>query len=372
MRADAVAKATAAAPRDLALLALRDLRQLATLDLAGWSLLIRQARVSGVLARIAFNLQRAGLAEMPPPQAQAHLQAARVVTAANDFEMAREVRFVREALAPLGLPVLLLKGGAYLLRGLDATCGRSFSDLDILVPKSRIHEVESALMLKGWISTHHSDYDQRYYREWMHELPPLQHMRRASMLDVHHTILPVTARLKPDAARLMAEAQPVPGAEGVQTLAPADIVLHSATHLFHNDDLSHGLRDLSDLDLLLRQYAAEPSFWDGLVARAQRMDLGRPLHYGLRCAHRLLGTPVPAATLAAAAEAAPTAPVAVCMDALWARALGCQHPSAAPAATPAALFLLYVRAHWLRMPPWLLVRHLTIKALRRNQDPRAP
>jgi hypothetical protein len=30
----------------------------------------------------------------------------------------------------------------------------------------------------------------------------------------------------------------------------------------------------------------------------------------------------------------------------------------------AARWLLYVRSHWLRMPPWLLTRHLTIKALR--------
>lgn len=358
------------AQRDLAVLALREPRRLAALDLAGWSLLIRQARQSGVLARIALELQRTGLAELPPAPAQGHLKAALAVAAANDFEMAREVRFVREALGPLGLPVLLLKGGAYLLRGLDATRGRSFSDLDILVPKARIHEVESALMLKGWISTHHSAYDQRYYREWMHELPPLQHMRRASTLDVHHAILPVTARLKPDAQRLMADAQPVPGADGVQTLAPADIVLHSATHLFHNDDLTHGLRDLSDLDLLLRQYSADPSFWPGLVARSREMDLARPLHYGLRCAHRLLGTPVPEATLAAAAMAAPIGPVAALMDALWARALRARHPSADLPGTPAALFLLYVRAHWLRMPPWLLVRHLTIKAWRRNQDPR--
>ena len=34
-----------------------------------------------------------------------------------------------------------------------------------------------------------------------------------------------------------------------------------------------------------------------------------------------------------------------------------------------AVFALYVRAHWLRMPPVMLVRHLTVKALRLHEEP---
>lgn len=355
------------APRDLAVEALREPRSVATLSLTQWSLLIRQARQAGVLARIAVSCDQAGLTERLPAQAQAHLTAARTLASAQHFEMTREVRFIQQALAPLGLPVVLLKGAAYLLHGLDATRGRAFSDVDILVPKTRIHDVEAALMLQGWITTHHSAYDQRYYREWMHELPPMEHLRRQSVLDVHHTILPETARLRPDPAKLLADTQPVAGVPGVMSLAPVDMVLHSMTHLFHNDDLSHGLRDVSDLDLLLRQFACD-DFWRRLGVRSREMDLARPLHYGLRCTHRILGTPVPEAALADAAAAAPAAPAARLMDALWWRALRSQHSTAAPRFTATALFLLYVRAHWLRMPPLLLMRHLTVKALRLNEE----
>ena len=35
-----------------------------------------------------------------------------------------------------------------------------------------------------------------------------------------------------------------------------------------------------------------------------------------------------------------------------------------------ARWLLYIRAHWLRMPPAMLVRHLTVKALRRARESR--
>lgn len=307
-----------------------------------------------------------------PAAVRAHLEASRILVAAQHDEVRREVGHLLRVMAPLGLPLILLKGSAYVQSGLPAYLGRSLSDVDILVPRSRLSEVESALMLAGWATTHHSEYDQRYYRQWMHELPPMRHLRRGTVLDVHHAILPDTARLKPDAAKLLASARPTRQDPRVCVLAPADMVLHAMTHLFHNEEFSHGLRDLSDIDLLLRHFAAEPTFWNELVERARELDLARPLHYGLRYAHSILGTPVPAAVLDAAARAAPGWPLCVVMDALWRHALRSPHASAADKWTPAARFALYVRAHWLRMPPALLLRHLTIKALRRGRDETAP
>ncbi|MEO7007580.1 MAG: nucleotidyltransferase family protein, partial [Caldimonas sp.] len=244
-----------------------------------------------------------------------------------------------------------------------AAPGRLFSDIDILVPKERLAEVESALMQHGWMTTHPDAYDQRYYREWMHELPPLQHVSRQTVLDVHHAVLPVTARLKPDSAKLLESAQPISGSPVLYVLAPLDVILHNVTHLFHNEELSHGLRDLSDLDLLLRQGSTEPEFWPRLVARAAGLDLARPLHYGLRYAKSLLGTPVPDAALAAAAQSgAPSAAVGRLMDGVWSRGLASSLHSHLDMPTRASLALLYLRAHWLRMPPALLCRHFLAKA----------
>lgn len=360
------------APRDRAVHALRHSGELPALTLPQWEGLVRQARQADLLARIAVQLEAAGLWHEVPPAPRAHFDAARRVAGAQRDEVLREIDHLRQALAPLGLPVLLLKGAAYLAADLPSAAGRVFSDTDILVPKARLPEVESALMMRGWMSTHHSAYDQRYYRQWMHELPPLQHLQRRTMLDVHHTILPETARLKPDARKLIAAARPVAGMDGVSVLAPVDMVLHSMTHLLHNEELSHGLRDLSDLDLLLRHFGATVDFWTELVERAREMDLARPLHYALHSAHRILGTPVPQHTLAAAAQAAPAWPLSSLMDALWWRALRSQHETAAPRWTGAALFLLYVRAHWMRMPPLLLARHLGIKAWKRARPESEP
>jgi hypothetical protein len=52
------------------------------------------------------------------------------------------------------------------------------------------------------------------------------------------------------------------------------------------------------------------------------------------------------------------------MDALFLRVLQPDHPSTADSLTPLAHRALYLRAHWLRMPPLLLAYHLTHKALR--------
>src|SRR5690606_2651387 len=134
----------------------------------------------------------------------------------------------------------------------------------------------AALMLRGWATTHHNAYDQRYYREWMHELPPMQHVTRQSVLDVHHAILPITARLRSDPAKLLQAAQPVARDPVLKVLAPTDMVLHSATHLFLNEEFSNGLRDLADLDVLLRHFSVDPGFWQKLTMRAGELGLGRP------------------------------------------------------------------------------------------------
>ena len=350
---------------DWALAGLREPRSLLDLDLPQWSAFIRQARSAGVLARIGEMLDEHRLRDAVPAVASGHIRAEQVRTQAQHVEVRQEINAVRAALLPIGVPVILLKGAAYLAMQLPAARGRSFSDVDLLVPKARLNQAESALMKRGWMSIHHTAYDQRYYREWMHELPPLQHVRRQSVLDVHHTILPETARQRPDPELLLGSAVPVPGWEGVAVLAPLDMILHSMTHLFHNDDLSRGLRDLSDLDLLLRHFVLDSNCWHALVDRGKALDLLRPLYYGLVCTRRILGTPVPDAAVQACGTAAPGSLTGALMDALWDRALQTQHPTSANGWTPAALFLLYLRAHWLRMPPLLLVRHLTIKALMR-------
>jgi hypothetical protein len=273
-----------------------------------------------------------------------------------------EVELLRKALRGIDIPVILLKGAAYVIGKLPPAQGRIFSDIDIIVPKEKLDAVEANLMLHGWATTHHDAYDQRYYRTWMHELPPMRHMKRMTVVDVHHAILPETAYAHPDSAKLLAAAMPVQGYDNVMMLSPVDMVLHSAAHLFHNEQLNHGLRDLVDLDRLMRHFGIQPEFWRTLIFRAKELELTRSLFYALRYAQNILDTPIPLEIIDASMKDRPSSIILKLMDQLFMRALMPTHPSCLDWFTPAARQLLYVRATWLRMPPLLLARHLFHKA----------
>jgi hypothetical protein len=200
----------------------------------------------------------------------------------------------------------------------------------------------------------------------MHELPPMQHMKRLTVVDVHHALVPETGRVHPDAAALLRAAIPIPGRDDVSVLAPTDMVLHSATHLFHNEEMTHGVRDRVDVDRLLRHFAAtDARFFDKLLSRAVEMQLARPLYYALCWSSRLLATPIPHAATENIRRYAPHGPTQALMHALLTHALP---PTAGRFATRWARRALYVRGHWLKMPVPLLAWHLTVKSLRREEE----
>ncbi len=344
---------------------LRAPRSMAALTLREWDLLLCQALAANLTATLYAMACDAALLDALPAQPRRHLVWAGALVRRHGDAVRWEVNRIGAALAGSGVPLLLLKGAAYVMAGLPAAGGRLFSDVDILVPRADIGRVESALMLAGWVSQHHDAYDQRYYRIWMHEIPPMQHMYRASMIDVHHAILPLTAAVRPDPDKLRASAVTLADASiagVVKVLAPVDMVLHSATHLFYDGEFDKGLRDLLDLHRLLLHFAPQPGFWEQLPARAFALELARPLFYALRYGARVLQTPVPGAVTQALARAAPNPVLLALMDALFARALMPPHASCAGPLTGAARFLLYIRGNWLRMPPLLLARHLFHKA----------
>lgn len=340
------------------------------LDALDWDLLIRQSKRSNLASSLAARLAARDLLDQVPAAPRRHLQSAMKISARQRAAARWEIECIAKALRPCGVPVVLLKGAAYHAADLGWAQSRLFSDVDILVPKAALPAVETALMLSGWRMESLSDYDLSYYRRWMHELPPMRHARRDTTIDVHHALLPDTARIKVDTPALLARAQPLAGQDLLQILQPVDLLLHSASHLFHEGELGNGLRDLFDLDGLMRHFGRDPAFWQQLPARAQSLGLQRPLYYALRYSAAMLGTPIPAQVQQAVAAAAPMAPLRALMDFAYRRALLPLHASCDRRGTAAARFMLYVRSHWLRMPVPLLLLHFTRKLLLRATAPR--
>jgi hypothetical protein len=271
-----------------------------------------------------------------------------------------EIDRLNRAFSGVAFPWILLKGAAYVAAALPPGRGRQLADIDVLVPREHLAGAETALRAHGWEFGELDPYDRRYYLEWMHELPPMVHQDRRSIVDVHHAILPQTSRLSPSSTRLIERSRSIDG--DVRVLCPAHMVLHAAAHLFHDGEIAGAVRDVVDLDGLLHTFGGIPGFWDDFVGEARVLELTRPAYYAVRYARRVLSTPVPPDVVNAIDAAAPPATMQWLMDALVETTLIAKSGGLSSAAGLA----LYIRSHWLRMPPLLLARHLVRKSLRRS------
>lgn len=359
--------------RSLLLKVMRDLSCVKNLALNEWDMLVRQARGANMLPTLASALAQCGLLESVPHQPQLHLVAALKLVRRQEIAMRWEVQCIKRALTDFGGKIVLLKGAAYLMANMPFAKGRKFSDVDILVPEENIELVESELMLSGWQSGGHDAYDQRYYRRWMHEIPPMRHVKRGATIDVHHNILPKSAKTKVSIDLLLENAEPLASDANLWILAPIDMFLHSATHLFHEGNFEKGLRDLFDLDYLLRDLIKQELVSEQLVARASELGLARYMFYGLRYCSTIIGTPIPSDVLLKSRIGKPNFLVLAVVDLLYVRALEPTHRSRNSFSVKVARFLLYVRAHYLRMPLYLLSYHLLRKAFftTKNEVPNA-
>lgn len=312
---------------------LREPETVGALDGAGWNALIAAARAERLIGTLALRVkEEQAPGGVRPILADARLDAER--------EARQALWEADRAAVALGAPVLLLKGTAYVAAGLTAGEGRFIGDLDILVPRDCMKDVENKLTAAGWEWVKQDAYDDAYYRQWMHELPPMIHRERDRMIDVHHTILPLTARQRPDAEAMLEDAVPV--TEWLSVLSPEDMVCHSVAHMLADGDLAGGLRNLWDIHCLLEKADAV-----GLAARAERHGIGSHVAQARRLAAALYGRDGGGQRL--------TVWDRIVIWRLLAR-------DGWGRETRKLLRLaFYVRSHWLRMPPMMLARHLFTK-----------
>ena len=331
-----------------------------TLNLSQWDLLVRQARSAGVLARLGWLLKKNGLYEKIPDKPLNHLDSAMIYIEQFNNSVHWELILIQKALKKYKIPLILLKGAAYVHANNDAANGRLFTDIDILVKKEQLKESEKAFISQGWVFEKLDKYDQEYYRKWMHELPPMRHFKRGTNLDVHHNILPLTSHNCPNAEKLL-ENLVQDKNDGIWVLAPEDRVLHSAIHLFYGGEFENGFRDISDLDLLLREFSKTKDFWNKLLARADEIEQKEALYYAIRYPRLILNTPVPESVLERSEILFSVLRQSI-MDFVFIRALMPDHESCNDRWTGLSRWVLYVRSHWLKMPLYLLIPHILRKS----------
>jgi hypothetical protein len=340
------------------LAALREPQQTLRWSLADWERVVRLARRLRLLARLTENLIRADLIDQVPPQARRHLISEQRLSRWRTGAMVWVLERVATTLHDVDYPLVLLKGGAYIGQDLPIAAGRLPSDVDILVPKAHIADAQQRLREAGWLEAELDAHDLRYYHEWSHEVPPMTHPAHGVELDLHHNIQPPVARTRVDADALLQHLKPSKW-PAWQVLDPVDQVLHSAVHLFHDPELRDRIRDLVDLDGLLRHFSAlQADFWIRLPERARSLNLTEPLALACHFCQQWLATPIPPQALTAVARFGPSRFKRAWLLPMLEEVLTPTEPDRDPsAAQNVAASLLLGRHHYSRMPLRLLVPH---------------
>jgi hypothetical protein len=326
-----------------------------------WNKLLVQARASNLLGRLSYIFQQHKIDI--PERLKNHLQSALVISNKQKLQTLFELREILRATDKVEENIVVLKGAAYCALNLPCSEGRTFSDIDIMVAKYVIRSVEVSLLVKGWIKTVQDDYDQQYYRQWMHEIPPLRHSQRDTVIDVHHNILPLTNQSAPDSKQFKTREIHLENIGSFLVLDELDMLIHCCVHLFAESEFNNSLRDLSDIYMLLQGVLEkDPDALSKLLERSDELGLAAYVKLAIRNNHKVFSLPIsPAVEQAISTDKSFVSGIVNwCFQELFVP----NHSSCRTMFTSTAEFLLYIRGHQLRMPLRLLLPHLCRKATR--------
>ncbi|MFT3847234.1 MAG: nucleotidyltransferase family protein [Propionivibrio sp.] len=314
-----------------------------------WNSIILHARRTQTLGQLMVQLTSRGLVGKVPAAVLRHLTLSHL-TAQRRAEAARwEIDLVRRAISS-DTPIILLKGCAYLLAKDANAEGRFFSDIDVLVPKSALGATEAELIGAGWMPGQVDAYDQRYYREWSHEVPPMEHVRRHTVIDLHHAIIPPISRYRFPTELLLESVEEI--GTGIHVLGTADRVIHCAVHLILEGAADKVFRDLYDLHLLLEQHFPDSTKRAELHSRARRLGLDRFVAAAVRAADAMF--------CAKPAADAANSWLASCLKAV---ATGCTPGLENQFPVRIGRIVLLALSHWMKMPVRILIPHLARKTV---------
>ncbi len=333
------------------------------LDVRDWNRVLFDAHMLKLRGRLAHDAYTQGLWKKLPLKVQQILVSAKIDAEAKQRKIMWEINRIRRALHGFEDKVILVKGGAYMAKGLQCAAGRTSVDIDILVTKNNLDIVENHLLVSGYSSQVLNEYDQQYYREWAHELPPLRHPDRMIEVDVHHTILQVTNKFSPNINLMISSA--VQLEDNIYLLSDEDMLLHSIVHLFVDGTIKSSLRNLLEQHDLITEFSVDPAFWSRFMDRAEQLNFARPVYYCLRYCRHFLNTNIPEKVMIRAKKAAPGLLASKLMDLMVFRVMIPYGDGQSKLTDYLATNGLYMRSHWLRMPPLMLALHLTRKFYRR-------
>lgn len=246
-------------------------RNLSNNDLSELFVFLRAANLLGIFAYKVIDQE---LLQVLPRNFQNHVISNINYFERQSFHVGNEVSRIDSILKKVDIKAVFLKGAAYNLEGISSLRGRTMSDIDILVSSNKLVATEQRLKTLGWQLKDVTEYDDKYYRKFAHEIPPMFDPVSGTILDIHHNLyLPVSGRA-PDEKILLQHKTAL--GSGVFVLSRHMQALHTCVHLYWNEDVSSSLRDLYDFTCLCRVDATD-NFWRDIINTSEKMGLSHLL-----------------------------------------------------------------------------------------------
>jgi hypothetical protein len=326
-----------------------------SLTLAQWTQVLTVLRHEKLLARYALLLEHETYFDALPKFVQRHCHSAITLAERHAKQVHFELAQLRDTFTAATDTWLVLKGSAYTASGCSAAMGRVYNDIDILVDKPHLSIVERQLIMSGWMPQEIDDYDEAYYRQWTHEIPPLQHGYRGTMMDLHHNLVPPVSGRAPDMSLLFKHIELTDA--GIPVLALPAMALHSAIHLFFNDDFSASFRDLTDLYLMFNDMSHAQ--WETAYSLALETGFATELALAMHCTGDMFQISLTAPQLRFVSTHT------TLRQSRWiCNAMYSTHPFVATSSQSWYTTYAWLRGHILKMPAKTLLYHLSMKAYR--------
>jgi hypothetical protein len=254
-----------------------------------WGGVVHAARSLRLGALAAMNLAAAGV-EMPPPVRTA-FDDELVWRTGLSLAAVSQVRALQTRFEAAGIPALAYKGPALSAQAYGHLGARTFSDLDLLVPRRSIAQARDVLAASGCrldVKTHRLAAALPAAARVDVFFPPVA---ADLVIELHVAVSPWPLAVRFETERLVERAVRITAGEGtLQTLAPEDHLLVAAAHA-----TSHNWRHVhhvSEIDGLVRAGVD----WDAVRGHAERARIGRIVRVGLALARDAFATPLPPET----------------------------------------------------------------------------
>jgi len=227
-----------------------------------------------------------------PGAMQERLHSTFLKATARNMVMLHHASVMLEALRGRGLEVIVLKG-LYLAEAVYPGIGlRIFDDIDLLLHRLDLPAALEVMRDLGYeLSTWYDPADPNCD---IKHIPPLV-KADAPIVELHWAILEEEEPFTIDVEGMWARSVPVEIAGvAVRGLSVEDLILHLSLHLTYQHRLAAGVRNLYDIDAVIRRGGVD---WAQLVAAAREWKAERVLWLTLRLLQEIAGTPLPAERL---------------------------------------------------------------------------